>query len=89
MLHTGRHTTWKHCFSVVYQAGRGGGAQRPGPIEMKLCMTHYNHKSIPGTKFEHASSSSVGDMKITKFPSEEGNESPNSAIYPMKKGLAF
>ena len=38
-------------------------------------MSHYGHKSIADAKFESDSSSSFGDMTVTKFPSEEGNES--------------
>ena len=55
---------------------------------MKFGMSHYGHKSIPDAKFEYDSSSSVGD-DVTKFPSEEGNESSNSAIYPRKMGLTL
>ena len=49
-------------------------------------MSHYSHKSIPDAKFETDSSSRNG---VTKFPSEEGNESANSAIYPRKTGLTL
>ena len=35
---------------------------------MKLCMSHYNHKSIPDAKFEAGSSSSFGDMMSQNFP---------------------
>ena len=31
----------------------------------------------------------VFEIYVTKFPSEEGNESSNSAIYPRKIGLAL
>ena len=37
-------------------------------IEMKLGMSHYDHKSIPDAKFESASSSSFGDMTSQNFP---------------------
>ena len=37
-------------------------------------MSHYGHKSILDAKFESDSSSSFG-YDVTKFPSEEGNES--------------
>ena len=56
---------------------------------MKLCMSHYNHKSLPDAKVEADSSSSFGDMMVTKFPSEEGNESSNLAIYPQKTGFTL
>ena len=32
------------------------------PIEMKLGMSHYGHKSISDAKFESGSSSSFGNM---------------------------
>ena len=35
---------------------------------MKLCMSHYNYKSIPDAKFEAGSSSSFGDMMSQNFP---------------------
>ena len=56
---------------------------------MKLCMSNYSHKSIPDAKFEPDNSSSFGDTDVTKFPSEEGNKSSNSAIYPRKTCLTF
>ena len=56
---------------------------------MKLCMSHYIHKSIPDAKFETDSSFNFGDNDVTKFPSKEGNKSSNSAIYPRKTGLTF
>ena len=37
-------------------------------MEMKLGMSHYGHKSIPGAKFEDSSSSSFGDMTSQNFP---------------------
>ena len=32
------------------------------PIEMKLCMSHYSHTSMPDTKFKSGSFSIFGDM---------------------------
>ena len=52
-------------------------------------MSDYIHKSIPHAKFEADSSSSFGDIHVTKFPSEQGNESSKSASYPRKTGLTF
>ena len=52
-------------------------------------MSHYGHKSIPDAKFESDSSSSFWRYDVTKFPSEEGNESLNPAIYPRKTGLTL
>ena len=63
-------------FSVVRQARGGGGeAQRPRcqnygyhqPIEMKLYMSRYSHKSMPGAKFEFGSFTIFGDMTRHKF----------------------
>ena len=44
------------------------------PFEMKLCINHYNHKSIPDAKFEVDS---------------RGNKSSNSTFYPRKTGLTL
>ena len=37
-------------------------------INMKSCMSHYTHKSIPNAKFEVGSSSSFRDMMSQNFP---------------------
>ena len=42
-------------------------------------MRHYDHKSIPGAKFESGSSSCFGDMTSQIFTRKK---SSNSAIYP-------
>ena len=50
---------------------RGSDAKNQGwhpPIEMKLCMSHYSHKTIPDAKFEAGGSSSFGDMTSQNFP---------------------
>ena len=52
-------------------------------------MSHYIYKRVSRAKFEGNSSSSYGDYDVTKFPSEEGNESSDWAIYPWKTGLTF
>ena len=39
---------------------------------MKLCMSHYNHKSIPDAEFESGSSSSFGDMTSQNFHRKKG-----------------
>ena len=39
---------------------------------MKLCMSHYSHKSIPDAKFEADSSSGFGDMTSQSFPLKKG-----------------
>ena len=50
-------------------------------------MSHCIHKSIPDAKFEAGSSFSFWRYDVTKFPSKEGNESSNSAIYRRETGL--
>ena len=63
-------------FSVVRKAREGEGAQRPRcqnqgyhqPIEIKCCMSHYSHKSMPDAKFESVNFSSLGDMTSQNFP---------------------
>ena len=54
-------------------------------INMKHCMSHYTHKSIPDAKFEAGSSSSFGDMTSQNFPRRKRI----SAIYPGKTGFNF
>ena len=43
-------------------------------------MSHYSYKSIPDAKFETDSPFIFWRYHVTKFPSEEGNESSNSAM---------
>ena len=84
-------------FSVVRQArGGGGGAQRPGcqksrltSIDMKLCMSHYIHKSIPHAKLEADSSSSFGDMTSQNFPWKKGTSHQIRLFTSRKTGLTF
>ena len=67
-------------FSFVRQARGGRGLRGPDAknqgyhqaTEMKLCMNHYIHKSIPLAKFEVDSSSSFGDMTSQNFPQKKG-----------------
>ena len=56
---------------------------------MELCMSHYNHKSMPNAKFEPGIFSIFVGYDVTKCPSEEGNESLISDIYPWKMGSTF
>ena len=59
------------------------------PIEMKLCISHYSHKSMPDAKCESGSFSIYMTSQnfyfwrydMTKFLTGEGNKSSNSAIY--------
>ena len=88
-------------FSVVHQArGRGGSseARMPKikvnimqPIDMKLCISHYIHKSIPHAKFEADSSSSFGDMTSQNFPRKKGTSYQIRIFTPLprKEGLTF
>ena len=77
-------------FSVARLAAGGGGLRGPDaknqdqhqPIEMKLCMSHYIHKSIPDAKFEGDSSSSFGDMTSQNFPRKKATSSHQ--ILPRK-----
>ena len=62
-------------FSVVRQAPGGGGLRgldaknqsKHKPTELKLCMSHYNHRNNADTKFEFDSSTSFGDMTSRNF----------------------
>ena len=53
---------------------------------MKLCMSHYGHENIPDAKLSPVALL-VFEIYVTKFPSEKGNKSSNSAIYPPENGL--
>ena len=44
---------------------------------------------MPAAEFESGSFFSFGDITVTKFPFEEGNESSNSDSYPRKNGFKF
>ena len=48
---------------------------------MKLCMSHYGHENIPDAKLSPVALL-VFETDVTKFPSERGNKSSNSAIPP-------
>ena len=88
-------------FPVVRQPRGGGGPEsrqpkikvninQHQPIEMKLFMSYYSHKSIPDANFEADSSYSFGDMTSQNFPRNTGGKkSSNSAIYPRKTGLTL
>ena len=60
--------------------GRGGGLRGPDAknqgydelIRMKLCMSHYSHKSMPDAKCECGSFSIFGDMTSQSSPLEKG-----------------
>ena len=74
--------------------GRGGGGLRGPdgknqgqhqPIEIKLCMCHYIHKSIPDAKFEVDSSFSFGDMMSQNFPQKKGTSHQIRLFTPGKR----
>ena len=60
---------------------------------MKLCMSHYIHKSIPDAKFEADSSSSFGDMTSQNFPRKKGTShqirlfTPGKRVSRLKNGF--
>ena len=65
-------------FSVVRRGGgglRGLNAKNHSyhqPNEMKLCMNHYNHKSMRGAKFESGGFSIFGDMTSQNLSLKKG-----------------
>ena len=79
-------------FSRSPGEGGGGGLRGPDaknqgrhqPIEMKLCESHYTHKSIPDTKFEPGSSSSFGDVTSQNFPQKKGTSHQIPLFNPGK-----
>ena len=54
--------------------------------EMKSGMSNFKYNVIHTSKFKFRSFPSLGDMTTQRYPSHEGNESPNSDIYPRKTG---
>ena len=79
-------------FSRTFSQARGGGLKGPDaknqgyhqPIEMKLCMSQYSHKSMPDAKFESASFSSSGDMTSQNFSLKRGTSHKNRIFTPGK-----
>ena len=51
-------------------------------------MSHYGHENISDAKLS-AVALLVFEIYVTKFPSEKGSKSSNSAIYPPENGLSF
>ena len=51
---------------------------------MKLCMSQYNHESMPDVKFESGSFSSFGDMTSQKFPLKRGTSHKIRTLTPGK-----
>ena len=56
---------------------------------MKLCMSHYSHKSIPDAKFEVDSSSSFGDMTSQNFLWKKGTSHQIRLFTSGKTGLTL
>ena len=52
---------------------------------MKLCMSHYIHKSISDAEFEADSSSSFGDMTSQSFPRKKGTSHQIQLFIPGKR----
>ena len=48
-------------------------------------MSHYDHKSIPDTKFEFHSSSSFGDMTSQNFPRKKATSHEIQLFTPGKR----
>ena len=53
-------------------------------IEMKVCMNHYGHKSMPDAKFGSGSFSSFGDMTSQNFPLQKGTSHRFGIFTPGK-----
>ena len=72
--------------------GRGEGLRGPDaknqgyhqPIEMKLCMNHYDYKCMPDTKFEFGNLSSFGNMTSQNFPQKKGTSHQVRLFTPGK-----
>ena len=81
-------------FSVVRQARGGSEAQMP-KIKVNINQLKWNLAwvitVIKAFLMQNLSliALPVLEIWVTKFPSEEGNESWNSAIYPRKTGLTL
>ena len=84
-------------FSVVCQVrdrGGGGGSEAQMlktkvNINMKPCMSHYTHKSIPDAKFEAGSSSSFVDTTSENFPRKKRTRQQIRLFTPGKPVLTL
>ena len=56
---------------------------------MKLCVSHYSHKSMPDAKFESGSLSIFGDMTSQNFPMKKGMAHRIRVFTLRKMGLAL
>ena len=73
--------------------GPRGGSEAQTPkvkininLEMKLCVSHYIHKSIADAKFEADSSFSFGDMTSQNFPQKKGT-SHQIRLFTLEKRI--
>ena len=56
-------------------------------IEMKLCMSHYTHKSMPDAKFASGRFSRFGDMTLQNFHQKKGMSHKIRLFTPRKMCL--
>ena len=54
------------------------------PTEMKLCVSHYSHKTMPDAKFESGSFSISGDMTSQNLPLKKGTSHRIQVFTPGK-----
>ena len=54
------------------------------PIEIKFCLSHYSHKSIPDAKFESGSFTSFEDMTSQNFSLKMGTSHQIRIFKPGK-----
>ena len=58
-------------------------------INMKPCISHYTHKSIPDAKFEAGSSSSFVDITSQNFPRKKRTSHQFRLFTPGKRVLTL
>ena len=84
---------WRICFNPIRpggggkRAGRGPNAKNQGYhqlIELKFCMSHYSHKSMPDAKFESGSLFCLVDMTSQNFPLRKGTSHQVQIFTPGK-----
>ena len=79
-------------FSRSPGPARGGGSSDAKnhsyhqPIEVKFCVSHYSHKSMPDAKFESGSFPSFGDLTTQNFPLKKGR---NHQILILPPEMSF
>ena len=78
---TGKNLVCKNALPISEKNSKnllGGGG-------VKLCISNYIHKSIPGAKFNAGSSSSFGDMTSKNFPGKKGTSHQIRLCTPRKR----